>query len=155
VEAVLKGFVLKHQRLLLYVTAAAAIGIIVYLNSLRSMFPAADLVLGKQVYDANCASCHGPNGEGENPSAPLEPGSDGLFPAPPHDETGHTWHHSDALIEQIIREGRIDEGFKPMPAFGDQLTDEEIDAVMAYIKTWWTSEQIEIQATISAQESQP
>ena len=153
-EAVLKDFVVKHQQLLLYLTAAAAIGIIIYLYSARSVFFPADLVLGKQVYDANCASCHGPNGEGENPSAPLEPGADGLFPAPPHDSTGHTWHHADSLIEQIIREGRIDDGFKPMPAFGEQLTDTDIEAVMAYIKMWWTAEQRDIQEEVSAQEDQ-
>lgn len=145
----------RHGRLLVYGITASAILVGIYLTYSQSRLTSANLVLGKQVYDARCASCHGSNGEGENPSAPLEPGLDGLFPAPPHDNTGHTWHHSDSLIQQIIREGRGDQGFKPMPAFGDQLTDEEVDAVIAYMKTWWTGEQIDIQATISAQERAP
>lgn len=52
--------------------------------------------LGKKVYDANCASCHGVKLEGEENW--RERGPDGLLPAPPHDETGHTWHHPDALL---------------------------------------------------------
>jgi len=110
----------------------------------------ARLALGAQVYADHCAVCHGPNGEGEYPQAPLSPGADGQFPAPPHDSTGHTWHHPDGLIETIILEGRIDPGFKPMPAFGEELSPVEIEAVIAFIKTWWTPEQVEAQATISA-----
>lgn len=130
-------------------------GGLVLFNGSTAQASKAQVALGKQVYVENCAGCHGPNGEGEVPDAPLKPNADGLFPAPPHDSTGHTWHHSDALIREIIEEGRVDDGFKPMPAFGDVLTQEQIDAVMVYIKTWWTPEQIEIQATVSAQESQP
>jgi mono/diheme cytochrome c family protein len=152
VEDHLREFIIKRQALLIYVIALIAIGIVVRLSTSRSQSSSADLARGKQVYEANCASCHGLNGEGENPLAPLEPGADGLFPAPPHDSTGHTWHHADALIEQIIREGRIDDGFKPMPAFGEQLTDAEIEAVMTYIKTWWTADQRNVQAEASEQE---
>lgn len=111
---------------------------------------AEQVALGERVYADNCATCHGANGEGENPSAPLEPGSDGLYPAPPHDSTGHTWHHADELLLDTIRKGRAYPGFKEMPGFDDTLTEEEMEAVLAYIKTFWTEEQRQIQAQASA-----
>jgi len=51
------------------------------------------VALGQQVYAARCASCHGANLEGQ-PNWQQELPTGGL-PAPPHDETGHTWHHND------------------------------------------------------------
>ncbi|MBX3063337.1 MAG: cytochrome c [Anaerolineae bacterium] len=109
-----------------------------------------NLVLGKTVYDQNCASCHGPNGEGKYPNAWKEPDVNGLLDAPPHNAEGHTWHHADGLLFDIVKNGHVATGFHPMPAFKDKLTDEEIWAVIAYMKTWWNSDQIEIQATMSA-----
>ena len=50
--------------------------------------------LGKNVYMENCASCHGVALEGQANWRQRDP--DGYLPAPPHDETGHTWHHSDS-----------------------------------------------------------
>lgn len=111
---------------------------------------AEQVALGEQVYADNCATCHGTNGEGENPSAPLEPGADGLYPAPPHNSNGHTWHHADELLLDTIRKGRAYPGFKEMPGFGDTLTEEEIEAVLAYIKSLWAEEQRQIQAQASA-----
>ena len=43
---------------------------------------------GKQIYVQNCASCHGVNLEGQKNWQSRLP--DGLMPAPPHDNTGHT-----------------------------------------------------------------
>ena len=104
------------------------------------------LTLGRQVYLHNCAACHGANGEGQRPDAPLRKDETGRFPAPPHNSTGHTWHHDDDLLIQIIREGGMgDEDFYEMPAFGNVLTDEEIKAVLAFIKTLWTEEQRALQ----------
>ena len=107
----------------------------------------AQLALGEQVYRQHCAECHGANGEGQRPDAPLQKDETGRFPAPPHDGTGHTWHHGDDLLIRIIVEGGMGtpEDFYEMPAFGEVLTDEEIQAVLAYIKTFWTEEQRAIQ----------
>jgi cytochrome c len=52
--------------------------------------------LGKEIYTNNCASCHGKNLEGQ-PNW-RERNDAGYLPAPPHDKTGHTWHHSDAYL---------------------------------------------------------
>lgn len=101
---------------------------------------------GQQVYASRCASCHGPNGEGQKPEAPLEPDETGRFPAPPHDETGHTWHHDDDLLFRIVKDGGMGgDMFYVMPAFDNLLSDEEIEAVLAYIKTLWTDEQRKVQ----------
>lgn len=106
------------------------------------------LQLGQVVYEQRCAECHGIDGEGQFPDAPMQPDETGRFGAPPHNENGHTWHHDDNLIYQIINEGGMGtaDAFYPMPAFGEILTQEEIVAVVAYIKTFWTEEQRLMQA---------
>ena len=98
--------------------------------------------LGQQVYLARCASCHGPNLEGQpNWQQDLPTGG---RPAPPHDETGHTWHHNDLSLFTTVKQGgqaTSPPGYKStMPAFGHVLTDEEIYAVLAYIKSTWSPE---------------
>ena len=102
-----------------------------------------DLVAqGQQVYAAQCASCHGANLEGEVDW--QQPGTNGLLKAPPHDETGHTWHHDDAyLIESVkLGGGRLpaNVGTSAMPAYENVLTDEEITATLAYIKSTWPAD---------------
>ncbi len=104
---------------------------------------------GKPLYYAHCASCHGKDRHGETLDwRSLKP--DGTFPAPPHDETGHTWHHSDQLLFDYTKKGgaqMVPKGVKSaMPAFGGKMTDEEIIAVLAYIKSRWPKEIREYQA---------
>lgn len=103
---------------------------------------------GQEVYLSQCAACHGAEGEGQFPDNPLEPDTTGRLGAPPHDETGHTWHHDDDLLIRIIKDGGMGtaERFYTMPEFGSQLSDAEMYAVLAYIKTMWTDEQRLIQA---------
>ena len=100
---------------------------------------AAQVTLGKAVYVQHCASCHGTNLEGQPDWQLRKP--DGKMPAPPHDTTGHTWHHPDEVLFGITREGIA--AFAPpgyesdMPAFGGTLSDEEIRAVLAFIASRW------------------
>lgn len=99
--------------------------------------------MGETVYHAYCASCHGENLEGQaNWQAYNE---DGSFRSPPHDETGHTWHHDDGYLLERIRHGTAVlplefQELSSMPAYNDILTDEEITAVLAYIKSRWPAE---------------
>jgi mono/diheme cytochrome c family protein len=106
---------------------------------------------GQQVYTQYCAECHGANGEGQNPNNPLAPDETGRYPAPPHDETGHTWHHDDDLLVTIVRDGGMGDptDFYPMPAFGETLTDEQIEAVIYFIKGMWTDEQRQYQQEVT------
>lgn len=98
---------------------------------------------GAEVYARECASCHGVKLEGQ--SNWKERHADGKLPAPPHDENGHTWHHSDAQLFDIVKNGLPKEiAGKPyptaMPAYGDRLTDADIVAVLSYIKSRWPAE---------------
>ena len=89
---------------------------------------------GEALYATYCASCHGANLEG-HPSW-MVPNADGTYNPPPQDSTGHTWHHGDPTLVQLISEGSP---FQPsaMPAFGDTLTDEQILAILEYFKSNW------------------
>ena len=95
--------------------------------------------LGKTIYAENCASCHGVVLEGQANWRQRDAG--GYLPAPPHDETGHTWHHPDSYLFLMTKYG-IEEMIKEsypnnMPAYKDKLTDDEIIAVLSYIKSTW------------------
>lgn len=90
---------------------------------------------GAELYAANCQVCHGDQaGRGGRPGVT------------PHNERGHTWHHPDAQLKEWVLGGRE---FLGMPAFRDKLTEQEVEVILAFIKTWWTEEQRESQADIS------
>ena len=94
---------------------------------------------GSVIYAEQCASCHGKNLEGQpNWRSRL---SSGRLPAPPHDATGHTWHHSDALLFRITKLGPatfVGGGYESdMPAYAGILSDDEMIAVLSYIKSTW------------------
>ena len=101
---------------------------------------AAVVDLGRAVYAENCASCHGVALEGQ--ANWQQRNADGYLPAPPHDETGHTWHHPDSYLFLMTKYGIEKMIGKPypnkMPAYVDKLTVEEILAVLSYIKSTWS-----------------
>ena len=106
------------------------------------------LAEGKALYEQHCASCHGVNGEGQ-PNWKL-PDADGIYPAPPHNNEGHTWHHPDHQLLAIIAEG----GTMPntqMPSFADTMTPEQMEATLAYIKTFWGEEERKFQEQVTRQ----
>ncbi|MCE8000930.1 MAG: cytochrome c [Rhodobiaceae bacterium] len=101
------------------------------------------VALGRMVYKENCASCHGIDLEGEPDWRTRRP--DGLLPAPPHDETGHTWHHPDQVLFDITKLGlaraaNLENYETAMPAYEGILTDDEIIAVLSFIKSTWPAE---------------
>jgi mono/diheme cytochrome c family protein len=100
------------------------------------------LALGRQVYDDQCAVCHGAALEGEPDWRRRR--ADGTLPAPPHDESGHTWHHADAQLFEITKQGIAafaPPGYKTtMTGYAEVLSDEEIWAVLGYIKSQWPEE---------------
>ncbi len=116
---------------------------------------------GKTLYADNCAACHGADLSGE-PGWPdwRQRKPDGRLAAPPHDESGHTWHHPDEMLFQVTKLGTAgymgDPGFESdMPAFGDALTDAEIAAVLSFIKSTWKGRAKEANARINRQAAEP
>jgi len=102
----------------------------------------ARIALGEKVYVQHCASCHGIKLEGQPDWRARMP--NGRMPAPPHDESGHTWHHPDSVLFGITKNGLLPPYGPPgyesdMPAFAGKLSDDEIRAVLAYIESHWTS----------------
>ncbi len=114
-----------------------------------------DLAEGEQLYESSCASCHGADLEGQ--SDWRSPDQNGVLPAPPHGETGHTWHHADSILFNYTKLGgkaalaRQGVDFESgMPGFDDQLSDAQIWNILAYIKSTWPDRQRRIQAERSA-----
>lgn len=105
---------------------------------------------GAELYAANCASCHGGPKGGKIDDYP-----------PRHNANGHTWHHPDCQITSIVLDGfsttnemmrrmmGVPEDAPRMPAFRERLTEEDVAAILAYIKTWWTNDQREWQAMVT------
>ena len=92
---------------------------------------------GKQLYGQYCASCHGPNGEGELPAQPMGgQRADGTYIAPAMTRTGHAWHHGPDTLFSVIKDGSPAKG-SPMVGWGGTLDDEQIHAVIAYIRSLW------------------
>ena len=130
--------------LLCGVLAAAGFG---YFVSARS----GEADVGRSLYAANCASCHGANLEGQPDWMKRLP--NGRLPAPPHDESGHSWHHSDKQLFTIVKSGlgAISPGYESdMPAFEGVLTDEQIVEVLDYIKSRWPDRARKYQVARSA-----
>jgi mono/diheme cytochrome c family protein len=95
--------------------------------------------VGKVIYGQNCASCHGPKlGGAKNWK---QRNTDGYLPAPPHDRNGHTWHHSENYLYSMTKYGiekMIGQKYSNnMPAYEGKLSDEDIIAVLSYIKSTW------------------
>lgn len=105
-----------------------------------------DIARGAEVYTEHCAACHGAALQGQPDwQVPL---ADGSLPAPPHDDTGHTWHHSNVQNFDYVKHGGaaivkrlgIKNFNSAMPGFGEALSDEDIWNVLAYIRSEWPEE---------------
>ncbi|MDX5364766.1 MAG: c-type cytochrome [Pseudazoarcus pumilus] len=116
---------------------------------------AVQVARGTQIYSSYCAACHGANLDGQPDWRQAR--ADGRMPAPPHDESGHTWHHPDDVLFGITKYGLVPGKYAPpgyesdMPAFGTLLDDAEIRAVLAYIKSSWGPRERAYQARIDEQ----
>ncbi|WP_420473946.1 c-type cytochrome [Noviherbaspirillum sp. ST9] len=108
---------------------------------------------GKNIYAAHCAACHGANLEGQPEWRKRLP--NGRLPAPPHDGSGHTWHHPDAVLVDIVKNSLVPgrtapDGYQSdMPAYANVLSDTDIAAVLAYIKSTWPPEALAMQKELS------
>ena len=140
---------MKRGRLLL---AAAAIGTVVLVVAISSLTPKPAstgllkpddvevTALGRQVYMTHCAACHGTRLEGQPNWRQRD--AQGRLPAPPHDASGHTWHHPDETLLRITKLGvakaaNLASYESSMPAYEGVLTDTEIVAALSWIKAQW------------------
>ena len=105
---------------------------------------------GAPLYLENCASCHGENLEGQ-PNWRTQ-NDDGTLPAPPHDDSGHTWHHSDKLLFEYTKLGgeatmaKRGLDFKSgMPGHQDTLSDAQIWDILTFMKSRWSQESLDVQ----------
>lgn len=112
-----------------------------------------DLGNGQVRYAEQCASCHGANLEGQPDW--RTPDENGILPAPPHDESGHTWHHDNQLLFEYTRLGGqealaargVTGVTSGMPGFGDLLSDDDIWDILAYIRSTWSERVQDIHAS--------
>jgi mono/diheme cytochrome c family protein len=140
---------MRRSQLLL---AAAAIGAVVLVVAISSLAPKpADTgllkpddvqvtALGRQVYATHCAACHGAKLEGQPDWRQRD--AQGRLPAPPHDASGHTWHHPDDTLVRITKFGvakaaNLASYESSMPAYEGVLSDAEIVAALSWIKSQW------------------
>ena len=98
---------------------------------------------GQPLYQTHCARCHGVNLEGQPEWRIRKP--DGRLPAPPHDDTGHTWHHPMPMLQEMVKFGLVPpnapKGYvSDMPAFKNILDDAQIAAVLSFIQSRWGAE---------------
>ena len=107
---------------------------------------------GRQLYLDNCAACHGADLEGQPDW--RRPLPSGRLPAPPHDATGHTWHHPDRVLREIILRGTaavVGNGYESdMPGFEGLLTEAEVEAVLDYLKSEWPARERRHQERVTA-----
>jgi copper transport protein len=83
------------------------------------------LSIGQQLFEANCAACHGAAGRGDGPRAAE------LNPRPPDYASGHLDIHTDGDVFYWIQNGFPNSA---MPAFKGRLSDDEIWHVVNYVR---------------------
>ena len=88
--------------------------------------PPAGASRGERLYFSFCVGCHGVDGRGSWRAA--------LFLIRPGDLT-RTANQPDRYVFDIIKHGGAAIGRPGMPAFGAQLNDDDIGALVAYLRT--------------------
>jgi len=142
----------------IFVIVIAGLAAIWFFSNSGNRESADSISRGQVFYAKNCASCHGINLEGQPDWQTAD--EFGIFPAPPHDASGHTWHHGDGLLYDYTKFGGAEamaarglaDFQSGMPAFESILSDSEIDDVWNYIKSTWSDTEREVQAERNATE---
>ena|SRR5437773_1443441 len=158
---------MHRERVVAFLAGAAAVVVTVWIVSASGVlqalpfFGTPEIALsaqerhGQTLYAANCDSCHGGRTGGSMMDYP-----------PRHNASGHTWHHPDCELLQVVRDGGDEmtrsmrdmmapPGAPQMQAFKDRLSDDEIRDVLAFIKTMWTPEQRRVQSDITSESCPP
>lgn len=100
----------------------------------KRWYSEAQAARGNVLFQQNCAECHKPDASGDPNWKQVN--AEGKLPPPPLNGTGHAWHHPMPLLQQIVRRGGIPMGGS-MPAFGDKLSAEQINDILAWVQSHW------------------
>ena len=92
------------------------------------------LETGKRLFAVNCAICHGADAQGRAEWKKTD--ENGNFPPPPLNGNAHAWHHSLAMLGEVIKAGGQPMG-GIMPAFKQTLSDEQILALISSFQSYW------------------
>lgn len=130
----------KHKLIIL------VLSLVIFLSACARTFSIEDQQdeLGKLVFLDSCASCHGKNGEGYTNE----------LNAPALNASEHAWHHPDQEICNWIVNGKLGFG-RQMPPLGNQLSDEEVQALIKFLHTLWEPNQLVTQQDLTARWPNP
>ena len=124
----------KPRNFLLAVTGLLALGSLLWIVEFphgASTPGGPGFVSGRDLYDTHCAVCHGPNGRGDGPGARV-------VRQPMRDFSNEASMRavSDRFLFEIIKKGGSQFGrSNAMPAWGMKLSDEEVSAIVIYIRS--------------------
>ena len=99
---------------------------------------------GLEIFQKNCASCHGTTGASVETWRQKQ--ANGYYPPPPLDGSAHSWHHPMPFLKYQIANGGLANGGY-MPAFGNALSEQEIEDVIAGFQSFWNDEIYEVWST--------
>ena len=103
---------------------AGLMGLLFHSSPYAQEYPA-DITRGKGVYERHCQACHGIGGWGDGPEAQA------LKVPPANFHRFRSFLKSDEELLRTIEHGVV---FSPMHAWRGQLTDGEMQDVVAYIR---------------------
>lgn len=103
----------------------------------KGEYPGIPLHTGKQIWQSACAACHGPDGKG-TPTTIAGFQKPETFPD--FTRCDQTTSELDVDYKAVIVHGGPFRGFSQiMPAFGEALTDEQINKVIDYLRGFCTN----------------
>lgn len=103
----------------------------------KRSFDFAQITRGGKLFQQNCAVCHGAKAEGAPDWQKMD--DQGKFPPPPLNGTAHAWHHPHPVLVDTIKNGTAKRGGN-MPAWKDQLSDQQINDIIAWFQSKWSDE---------------
>ena len=99
------------------------------------LFPVENMMRGAQLYQEQCAQCHGPEAQGHPDwQSPL------VAAAPPLNGSGNEWKRKKSELIAIVRNGSTKNGMPVMPAWKGRLTDKQIEDIITWFQALWPPE---------------